>query len=368
VTYFVVGAGFTGATVAERIATVLGEEVLVVERRPYVGGSAADYRTDDGLLIQRYGPHVFHTNSARVWEYAQRFATWRPIKYKVAAQVGDQLYPLPLGFEAVRRGAWARGLGQEIIERLTEVYGRGARVGIRELQRHAHFQPLADWAIKYIFRGYNEKHWGLAFEDVPQSVIARLPFIVGDQETYFTDEHQAVPVDGYTETISRMLDHPKIKIRLGHAINGPPIWWRGDRIIWTGSPDDFFGEDGALPYRSVQFDISQRGLRDGWSAFHTVTNPEHDGPTRATNMALMNGVEDTPASVIVTDYPSAYKCGKNEPLYPIPLEANIRLAQEYASRAPKNVWFAGRLGSYTYLNMDQAIARGLALFERIKSA
>ena len=357
--WLVVGAGFTGATVAERLASA-GEEVLVVERRSRIGGSAEDYRADDGLLIQKYGPHVFHTNSERVWQYVQRFGEWRPIKYRVAASVRGALVPLPLDFRAVR--ACFETFAETNIERMTAEYGLGARVTLPQLRKSS--PTFAEWAIDHVFRGYNEKHWGMPLEDVPQSVIARLPFVVGEQDSYFTDKYQALPKDGYTAVIERMLDHPKIHLVLNYDVEDLQEF---QRAVWTGSPDDFFGEAGALPYRSVHFRSERRGLHAAIAPYVTVTNPEHDGPTRTTDMHLMQGAADRgPDNIRVYDHPCAYVPGKNDPFYPIPLESNIRLAQEYAARRPKNVWFAGRLGSYSYLNMDQAIAQALALVVRIQ--
>ena len=366
VTYLIVGAGFTGATLAERIATVLGEEVLVVERRARVGGSAEDYRADDGLLIQKYGPHVFHTNSPKVWDYVQRFGEWRPIQYRVAASVGGELVPLPLGLSMlqsmVRLGHLSADGADSLAAALVQDYGLGARIGIRELTRA--YPELGGWAIEHVYRGYNAKHWGMSIEELPPSVLARLPFVVGEQDSYFTDKYQAVPVNGYTALIERMLDHPKITVECGvdvQVIN--PEY----KVIWTGSPDAFFNEAGALPYRSVEFSASVTRTTLPVE-FATITHPRPDLTlTRATSMLKHAGrPNENQWDVQVCDFPCAYEPGKNDPFYPIPLEANVRRAQEYAARAPRNVHFAGRLGSYTYLNMDQAIAQALALFEKIK--
>jgi UDP-galactopyranose mutase len=267
----------------------------------------------------------------------------------------------------VRLGDLSSDAAGIIAADLVQDYGLGARVGIMELGRT--YPALAGWAIEHVYRGYNEKHWGMPLAEVPRSVLARLPFVVGEQETYFTDKYQAVPVEGYTRIIERMLDHPKIKVSLGHAIKGPPMWHRGDRIIWTGSPDDFFGEAGALPYRSVEFrntaqNVAFAGVHQG---FATVTFPSKQIEiTRTTSMGHLNP-PGASSAYFVEDLPCAHVPGKNDPFYPIPLEPNIRLAQEYDARRPKNIWFAGRLGSYTYLNMDQAIAQALALVERIRA-
>jgi UDP-galactopyranose mutase len=332
---------------------------MVLERRSQVGGSAMDYRASDGLIVQKYGPHIFHTNSQKVWDYVTRFGGWRPIKYKVGARVGEQVFRLPLDFDMVRRVY--PFFANDIIERLTKRFGLGARVSIPRLREEA--PVLADWAIDHVFRGYNEKHWGMPFEEVPASVLARLPFVVGEQESYFTDKYQAVPEDGYTAMVERMLDHPNIELTL----NCEAASLQGS--VWTGSPDAFFGEAGALPYRSVSFGHYTEVHPRAWPEdYATITEPGSAlRATRITNMLRVNGAPGKCyASREVWDYPEAYVLGKNDPFYPIPLEANIRKAQEFESRRPKNVWFAGRLGTYNYINMDQAVAQGLALAERIR--
>jgi UDP-galactopyranose mutase len=374
-TWLVVGAGFTGATVAERLAST-GEEVLVVERRARVGGSAEDYRADDGLIIQKYGPHVFHTNSEKVWSYVQRFGKWRPIQYKVGARVGEHTFRLPLDFDMIRWAAPYHCLQEDLIRELTAEYGLGARVSILRLRER--YPALADWAIQHVFRGYNEKHWGMPFEEVPASVLARLPFVVGEQESYFTDKYQAMPENGYTAVIERMLDHPNIELALGYdaaEIARASLQSTARTVIWTGSPDAFFGEAGALPYRSVFFMHGAPATADllmQADGFATVTFPDPvTVATRVTSMLRLNDPARTGPDarhVCVCDIPEEYRPGKNDPFYPIPLETNIRKAQEYDRRRPKNVWFAGRLGSYTYLNMDQAIAQALALVERIRAS
>lgn len=372
-TVVVVGAGFTGATVAERVATVLDEEVVVVERRKRVGGSAEDYRTEDGLLVQKCGPHVFHTNSTRVWDYLGSFGvTWLTLKYGVAALVGSELVPLPLGFRAAE--IFAGPKAPALVKALTERYGLGARVGVWDLVQE--FPGFGEWAIEHVFRGYNEKHWGMPLAAVPESVLRRLPIVIGNQDSYFTDKFQGVPAEGYTCLIERMLDRPRVRLALGTDYRDVEKEHPGATVVYTGSPDAYFGEDGALPYRTVTFVHGDEGML--WHSpkgglpeqteFATVTMPSSKTVrTRRTEHRLIT----TPGSanrLCVSDIPAAHEPGVTEPYYPIPLEKNIRLAQRYHERAPKHVFFAGRLGSYQYLNMDQAIAQGLMVFEKIRSA
>lgn len=366
----VVGAGFTGATVAERLASVLGEDVVVVERRSRVGGSAEDFRTEDGLLVQKCGPHVFHTNATRVWDYVQSFGgAWLTTCYRVAALVGKELVPLPLGFRAAE--SFAGPKAPALIQALSEHYGLGARVGVWDLVQD--FPGFGEWAIEHVFRGYNEKHWGMPLAAVPDSVLQRLPIVIGNQDSYFTDKFQGVPLDGYTALIERMLEHPRIKLALDTDFQDVEKEHPGATVVYTGSPDAYFSEEGALPYRSVVFLHTEGDWVSGpnpprQTEFATVTMPSPNTMrTRRTEHRLITSPGSQNA-LAVSDVPDAYVPGVNIPYYPIPLEKNIRLAQRYHDRAPKHVYFAGRLGSYQYLNMDQAIAQGLMVFEKIRKA
>ncbi len=352
----VVGAGFTGATLAERIASG-GREVLVIDRKPHVAGAAYDY-VEDGVTIQSHGPHIFHTNSERVWRYLARFGRFRPIEYRVAAAVEGKLLPLPFGETALRLVYGAEA--DELLRRLGARYGAGARVPVTTLRKH--FPELGDYVYEKIFRGYSEKHWGLALEDLPASITSRVPVVVGEQSGYFTDRYQVVPDGGYVSVITRMLAHPRIKLVLGTDYRDLPP--RSSPVFYTGSPDEFFGEAGALPYRTVHFDIA-RVPRAVPRDYATITYPNHGTHTRITDVTCITGAHPTD-SVLVTDYPSAHVPGKTEPLCPIPIPQNVARASEYDARRPPRVWFAGRLGSYQYLNMDQAIAQALALYERVK--
>lgn len=355
----VVGAGFTGATLAERIAAG-GREVLVIDRHRYVGGAAHDY-VEDGITVQAHGPHVFHTNSERVWSYIAKFGRWNAVQYRVAAEVDERLVPLPVGFFGVRQ-LLGEKLAAKTIAELSMRYRLGSRVTIEELRRSRMAPELVERVTESILRGYSEKHWGMPLEEVPASVTSRLPIIIGDQPSYFSDRYQMVPSGGYTSVITRMLAHPRIKLELG--VDYKTMKPRDSAVFYTGSPDEFFGEAGVLPYRTVRFEEQRFPHHDHVHDYATVTYPHARWAfTRRTDVGLITG-RHPKDNVIVTEYPSAHVPGETEPLYPVPTGVNITLRQGYSE--PDKVWFAGRLGSYQYLNMDQAVAQALALYERVK--
>lgn len=358
--YVVVGAGFTGATIAERIACMMREEVLVIDRQRFVGGAAHD-DNDGGIVVQSHGPHVFHTNSDKVWEYVRKFGRWRDYEYHVAASVDQQLIRLPFDASGIEQVFLRHS--RTILLAMERHYGKGASVPVAEVKKT--FPDVGSFVYEKIFRGYSEKHWGMPLEELPASVTARMPIVVGRQKSFFTDKHQAIPVGGYTAIITRMLAHPRIKLSLGTDFKDLKLP-EGTKIIFTGSPDEFFGEGGALPYRTVRFEVERV---QGWRAapYATVTHPSPNvACTRVTNTAMITGGASSSGAVTVTDYPSAHVYGETEPYYPIHLTKNVLAAEAYQRRAPAGVYFIGRLGSYRYLNMDQAVAQALALFEKLR--
>lgn len=358
--WVVVGAGLTGATLAERIATERKEDVLVIERRTYVAGTASDYWTQEGLLVQRHGPHVFHTNSEHVWDYVQRFATWRPTSARVVAKVGESYVPLPVGFRGIDIlfGPKADALKAA----LTERFGLGARVPISQLLREPSpaLQELAQGIYESIFQGYTLKHWGVLPEGLSSSVTARVPILVGDQPSYHGNRYQAVPEGGYTQMVHNMLDHPLIRVELGQDYR--PGRYPDLHTLYTGSVDEFFGyRHGRLPYRSVRFDTLTIS-KTQYQEHDTINYPNEQLYTRSTELKRLTGQEH-PRTAVLYEYP--YECGPgDDPLYPVPSPEGKRLYGLYRAE-PTDVRFCGRLGEYVYYDMDQAIASALATIKRM---
>jgi UDP-galactopyranose mutase len=367
--WLIVGAGFTGCTLAERLASQLGQTVLVIDKRPHIGGNAYDAQNEDGVLVHRYGPHIFHTNSLRVWEYLSRFTAWRPYEHQVLAVVDDKLVPVPFNLntlDAVFAESTAARLAQELISE----YGFGANVPILRLRENPSpsIRGLADFVYEKIFYGYTLKQWELTPEQLDPLVTGRVPVRLNRDNRYFEDVYQAMPRDGYTHLFQAMLDHPNISVSLDTDFRAAEQSVRFDKIIYTGPIDAYFDYvHGALPYRSLKFDF-ETIPQEWFQPVGTVNYPNSEAFTRITEQKHITG-QIAQKTTLVREYPCAHVPGENEPYYPIPRPDHRELYQRYYEQAKKlpSVWFAGRLADYKYYNMDQAVARALKVFEEICS-
>lgn len=365
--WLIVGAGFTGATAARLLAEATQDDILVIDRRDHIAGNAYDAPNADGVIVHRYGPHIFHTNSDKVFDFLSRFTRWRPYEHRVQALIEERFVPLPFGLAAIE-ALFPPDEAAALIVALTERYGAEARVPILKLRQtdDPRLGRLADYIYARVFDGYSRKQWGVPTETLAPSVTARVPVIVSRDERYFTDRHQAMPADGYTAMFKAMLDHPRIDVRLNTALEDLDAETRGRRTIYTGPLDVWFGQDeGALPYRSLRFAEETRPAF-GVQPCGTVNFPNDHDFTRTTEMGWLTGQTSGPTTLI-SEYPMAHAPGVTEPFYPVPSEAAEILANRYRRRAESlagRVWFAGRLADYLYYNMDQAAARAMTLVEK----
>ncbi|MEP9379938.1 UDP-galactopyranose mutase [Aquabacter sp. CN5-332] len=365
--WVIVGAGFTGAVVAERIASGLGQDVLVIDRRTHIAGNAYDEPHESGCLIHRYGPHIFHTNSKPVWDYLSRFTAWRPYYHRVLGMVDGCAVPIPFNLNSVR-ALFPPRMADRLSEALISRYGFGKKVPILKLRQEADpdLRFLGTYIFQKVFEGYTLKQWSLRPDQLDPSVTARVPVHVSRDDRYFQDTYQAMPEEGYTALFRRLLDHPRISVRLGVDWKSLSAAMPHARIVYTGAIDEFFDyEYGALPYRSLRFEpmavAPHRGLPVG-----TMNFPNEFDFTRITDQRHLSGTPDG-QPVLIHEYPEAHMPGVNERYYPVPTEASTALLQPYLKRAEElkgRVFFAGRLGDYAYYNMDQACARALTLFHK----
>ncbi|WRP13731.1 UDP-galactopyranose mutase [Geochorda subterranea] len=364
--WVIVGAGFTGCTLAERIASQLGETVLVIERRRHVAGNAFDYYNEHGHLVHKYGPHVFHTNSREVWEYLSQFTEWRPYYHRVVAVVQGKQVPLPFNLESLQQLFPAR-LANIFERRLVSEFGYGARVPVLRLLEHSDkvLRSLGQYVYERVFLGYTIKQWGLRPEELDPSVTGRVPIVVSRDCRYFQDCFQAVPSLGYTALFLRMLSHANIRVLLGADYRDvrEDIHFRKG-LVYTGPIDEFFDyKHGALEYRSIRFEFVTLD-EPMHQKVATVNYPEDYNFTRVTEMKHITG-QQARKTTLIREYPERYEPGANEPYYPVPRPENrerYNLYAEDARRLGRSVVFAGRLGDYKYYNMDQAVARALKLF------
>jgi UDP-galactopyranose mutase len=362
----VVGAGYAGSIVAERLATELGHRVLVIDRRDHIAGNAFDYYDEHGVQVHRYGPHIFHTNSQKVVEYLSRFTEWRPYEHRVVASVDGKLLPMPINRDTVN-GLY--GLDLQTEEEVEAFYAE--RREERELLLTSEDSVVAKvgWDLyEKFFRGYTRKQWELDPKDLHASVTARIPIRTNTDDRYFTDTFQNMPADGYTAMFERILDHPGIEVRLETEYADVRDDVEYGHLVWTGPIDEFFGHRfGPLPYRSLHFDFETHDTPDGGYLFPagSINEPSEEIPyTRRTEFRRLAGQDGMTKSTIAVEYPRS----EGDPYYPIPREQNRVLFKRYRELADEitdEVTFVGRLANYQYLNMDQVTAQALTTFERM---
>lgn len=358
--WLVVGAGFAGATVAERIAATRDEEVLVVDRRSHVGGNAYDETDAHGILVHRYGPHIFHTNSSKVVEYLSRFTAWRPYEHRVLASVAGQLLPIPINRTTINRlyglNLSEAGVAEFLANR------REPRDPIRTSEDVVLNVVGRDMYEKF-FLGYTRKQWGRDPAQLSASVTARIPVRTNDDDRYFTDTFQAMPAEGYTRMFERMLAHPKIRVELETDYFRIRGRLRPTRVVYTGPIDRYFnGCFGALPYRSLRFEHEYIADVQHQQPVGTVNFPNEHAYTRCTEFKWLTG-QQAPGTSIVREYP----CDGADPYYPVPCPESEALYARYKelARRENSVTFVGRLAQYRYYNMDQVVAAALKASEEL---
>jgi len=362
VDWLIVGAGLTGATLAERIASQRNEKVLVVEQRNHIAGNAYDEYNEHGILEHKYGPHIFHTNSKNVWDYLSRFTQWRPYFHRVLASIDGKLVPVPFNLNSIDQ-VFPTAMAARLSEKLVNAYGYGARVPILKMREieDVDLRFLADFVYKNVFERYTRKQWDLRPEDLSPSVTARVPILVSRDDRYFQDCYQGMPQQGYTTMVRRMLNHPNIHLMLNtpwQAIKGQV---RYKRMIFTGAIDEYFDyTHGELPYRSLRFDTLTLPTEQ-YQPVGTINYPNEYDYTRITEQRHLTG-QSSRFTTLIYEYPQAHRHDETIPYYPVPTEANKQQYALYTKEASKlkgEVLFIGRLADYMYYNMDQAVAAAL---------
>jgi UDP-galactopyranose mutase len=368
VDWLIVGAGFTGSVLAERIATQLKQTVLIVEQRQHIGGNAYDYYDQQGVLVHQYGPHIFHTNAKHVWDYLAQFTQWRSYYHRVLASIDGKMVPVPFNLNSLYT-LFPPRYADQLAQQLIEQYGFNLKVPILKIRETAQGEDLkflADYIYQQVFYNYTLKQWELTPEELSASVTARVPIIINYDDRYFQDKFQGLPQWGYTALFQRLLDHPKIKLLLNTAYQEVVDEIDYQKMIFTGPIDEFFNHRyGELPYRSLQFKFFYTE-REQQQPVATVNYPNEYNYTRITEFKHLTG-QKVYGSTYIEEYPQSHQRGKNIPYYPIPKEEYRALYKSYQQEAEKlrgQVWFMGRLADYQYYNMDQAVARALSVFER----
>jgi len=356
----VVGAGFAGAVMAERLAAGTGKKVLVVDRRPHIAGNAYDRRDDAGLLIHQYGPHIFHTNSQDIVDYLSRFTAWRPYEHRVLADVTGQLVPMPINRTTLNR-LYGLNLTTDA-EAQTFLAARAEPVEPIRTSADVVISAVGRELYETFFQGYTRKQWGMDPSELDKAVTARVPTRTNEDDRYFTDIFQAMPADGYTRMFEKMLDHPNIELLLGVDYRDARVAYPHDHLVYTGPIDEYFGHRfGKLPYRSLRFQ-HETVEREIYQPVAVVNYPSETVPhTRVTEYKHLTG-DVGPRTSITFEYPS----DEGDPYYPVPRKENQALYKRYEALAiaQSDVTFVGRLATYRYYNMDQVVGQALATYRR----
>ncbi|MBT1702552.1 UDP-galactopyranose mutase [Chryseosolibacter indicus] len=357
--YLIVGAGFAGSVLAERLASVADKKVLIIDQRDHIAGNAYDYYNKDGILIHKYGPHIFHTNAKRVFDYLGQFTQWRPYEHRVLASVDGQLVPIPINLTTINT-LYNLNLDCSQLEAFFE--SKAEKKDKILTSEDVVVSKVGKELYEKFFKYYTRKQWDLDPSELDASVTARVPTRTNKDDRYFTDTFQAMPLHGYTKMFQKMLSHPNIKIMLNtdyrEIIDVIPYKF----LIYTGPIDSFFNYCyGRLPYRSLEFKFETLDT-EVFQATGTVNYPNEHAYTRITEFKYLTG-QKHPKTSIVYEYPKA----EGDPYYPIPRPENAEIYKKYQqlANAMTNTYFTGRLATYKYYNMDQVVAQSLALFDKI---
>ncbi len=360
----VVGAGFAGAIMAERLASQCGQRVLVIDERKHVAGTAYDFVDEHGVLTHAYGPHIFHTSSSRVVDYLSRFTDWRPYEHRVMARLGERLLPMPINRTTVNMFF---GLDLRTNEEVQALFSEKSEPVARpRTSEEVVVSRVGRELYEAFFRGYTRKQWLRDPSELHRSVCGRVAIRTDTDDRYFSDSHQKMPTDGYTVMFQRILDHPGIEVRTGVAFDDVRADVVYRHLIYTGRIDAYFGyEHGQLPYRSVEFELRNQPTPGGGlvQPAGTINFVNEEVPwTRVTEYRHLTGqVHDS--STLAVEYPRS----DGDPHYPIPSDSTHALYRRYRSRAAElpDVTFVGRLARYQYLDMDQVVGQALWAFARL---
>jgi len=375
--YIIVGAGFAGAVLAERIANKLGKPVLIIEKRNHIGGNCYDFRSKEGILIHQYGPHLFHTDFKEVWNYLSNFTDWHLYQHKVLAYVDGKKISIPFNLNTLYQ-IFPRNLAKILEEKLIKFFPYGKKIPILELKKveDKDIKFLAEFIYEKIFLNYTQKQWGLKPEELDANVTARVPILISRDDRYFQDKYQGVPEEGYTKLFKKMLKNNKIKLLLQADaleflkldMNTGKIYFMGKEfkgtLIYTGPIDELFGYIyGPLLYRSLKLQF-QTLDKEYFQEVATVNYPNDYDFTRITEFKHIHPIK-TGKTVILKEFPKDYVPGKDIPYYPFFTKESLEAYLKYKELANKfkNLILVGRLAEYRYYDMDDIIKRSLEVFE-----
>ena len=357
--YVIVGAGFAGCVLAERLAAEANKKVLILDKRNHIGGNAYDHYDEAGILVHKYGPHIFHTNSKEVYTYLSKFTAWRNYQHKVLASVDGQLFPIPINLNTINSMYGLDLNSDEVTGFLKEKSETKTNILTSE---DVVVSNVGRELYEKFFKGYTKKQWDLDPSELNASVTARIPTRNNKDDRYFTDSYQVMPLHGYTKMFEKMLDHPNIHIMLNTDYKDVLTTLNYGKMIFTGPVDEYFDWCyGKLPYRSIDFKFETYD-KDVFQETGTINYPNDYDFTRITEFKYLSGQAHQKTSVVY-EFPKA----EGDPYYPIPKPDNAELYQKYKELADglKDTYFVGRLATYKYYNMDQVVAQALTTYKKI---
>jgi UDP-galactopyranose mutase len=360
--FLVVGAGFAGSVVAERLAAGSGKTVLLCDRREHIGGNAYDHADDAGILVHKYGPHIFHTNSREIFDYLSHFTAWRAYQHRVLASVEGKLLPIPINLDTINK-LYGFHLNETEIEQF--LAARAIPCASPRTSEEITLSRVGRDLYEKFFRNYTRKQWGLDPSQLDAQVAARIPVRTNRDDRYFTDQFQSMPKHGFTRMFENMLDHRNIDVLLGVDYREIRKQVKFNQLVFSGPVDEFFDfRHGKLPYRSLRFE--HKTLEQEWHQPVAVVNYPNDFDyTRVTEFKHLTGQQHARTSVVY-EYPEA----RGDAYYPIPQPANAAVYAKYRELAQKrpDVHFVGRLATYRYYNMDQVVGQALTLYRKLAQA
>ena len=375
----VVGSGVAGSVIARELAERAGKKVLILEARGHIGGNAYDFMNRDGIFVHRFGPHIFHTDVKRVFDYLTRFTKWRDYSHEVVGDIHGKLMPIPFNLNSLH-SAFEPDKAERIEKKLIDIYGFGSKVPILELRRQTdeELAEVADFIYNNIFLYYTQKQWGLAPDKIDAMVTARVPVFISHDNRYFQDAYQGIPAEGYTLLFTRMLDHPNIEVSLGSdarkrlRLDSGRLFFDGrpfsGTVVYTGPVDELFDcRFGRLPYRTLDFVFETHNLT-WYQPKGTVNYPVDREYTRITEFKHLTGQISDGRTTIVKEYPREYTgAGGEIPYYPIQNPESLSLYEKYKKLADgfSQFYLLGRLAEYKYYNMDAIAKRALELADAL---
>lgn len=361
----VVGAGFAGATIANLIASNTNEKVIIIDKKSHLAGNSYDYKDKNGITIHKYGSHIFHTNNDRVWKYLRQFTDFNDYHHKVLAQIDNKYANIPFNLNTLYK-VFPNDFAKTLEEKLLSKFEMGTKVPILEFQKQndEDLNFLADYIYQKVFLGYTTKQWGMSPKDIDSAVTARVPVFISQDNRYFQDKYQGIPINGYTKIVEKMITHKNIEFLSNTDYK--KLEGNFERIFYTGSIDEFFDyKFGILPYRSVNFQFEEHD-KEFYQNNSVINYPcDYDFTRIHEYKYYLN--EKSPKTVIAKEYSEDFIIGKNDRYYPIPNVKNKLLYDKYLSESQKleRVYFLGRLGDYKYYDMDKTILRAIELFEKV---